>query len=266
MPQWRYVSFLVLAFSLCYLFTCKPVEAKASLFLTEDVLYLSSERRVVSVNVLNRGSRTGVFSVRWLDHTMLSNGHLKRLPTGEPEHSLVPFVRFSPRRMTLKPGQSQRIKIALKRSANAAPSKEYYSHLNVTTINDDLEATLSQKAEISETNGMHIKARMGISIPVIWRHNVEPAQVSLTVISNTSPDPEVVIEKRGEASLRAYLHVFNQRNDDLTPHPVIMYPNITSRSIPLKIEEMGEGPLRVVLSESPHRNRALTSPLIDIEL
>ncbi len=263
-----YVSLFGLTL-MCQLFSSKAAVAKASLFLTEDVLFITSEQQVTSVDVINRGSKTGVFAVRWLDHEMQADGRLERIKTGQPAHSLVPWVRFSPRRVTLRPGQSQKIKIALKRNAFTQHPKEYYSHLNVTTLNDDLEATLAQHKQNSPDSGMQIKAKIGISIPVIWRHNVQLAKPSMLWTSKNPQDFIVTVTKQGESSIRAYVHVFNYAQEPKAvagPYPVVMYPNVQSRDVKLKPEHIAGEMLKLVLSESIHPNHALTTKLAELAL
>jgi P pilus assembly chaperone PapD len=242
--------------------------AKASLYLTEDVLFLSDKRSITSVNIINRGTRTGVFEVRWLDHEMQESGALKRLKTGQALHSLAPKVRYSPRRVTLQPGKSQRIKVALKRKAKQSPAGEYYSHLNVLTINDDLESTIEQQPEKDEPAGLHVKARIGISIPVIWRHQVTAARASLSVAWAEGSKAKLRIEKEGKASLRGYIHVINQKSGQAAKPvmPVVLYPNLNNRFIELVVPDNNQEDLLVIYSASAKAEEAKDNALAQVNL
>ncbi len=243
--------------------------AKAALYLTEDVLFLSDKRQITSVDIINRGTRTGVFEVRWLDHEMQQDGVLKRIELGQLQHSLAPKVRYSPRRVTLQPGQSQRIKVALKRKAKQSPAGEYYSHLNVLTINDDLESTIElQQSADSEQQGLHVKARIGISIPVIWRHQVTAAKASLSVARAEGSKAKLRLEKKGQASLRGYIHVINQKTGQAAKPvmPVVLYPNLDNRLLELAVPDDNQEDLLVIYSASAKTEEAKDNALAQVNL
>ncbi len=229
------------------------VQAKASLYLTKDALHLEKDRRGGSVELINRGTRTGVFEVRWIDHLMQDDGSLQTFKAELSPWSLQPYVRYSPRRVTLRPGQSQRIKVAFNRRAADAPAKELFSHLNVITINDDLEQTLAQGADDNgETASLlRLNARLGISIPVIWQNAIAPAAAELALRSGIEGQQVLEVRRLGQASLRGYVH-FLTGQENRAPAapsiPLVIYPNLSSRQIALPKELASTSALEIIYS------------------
>ncbi len=258
------VRLIVFTFGLlCSASTVAASATEASLFLTPQSLIFDDKSRSQSVHVVNRGNRTGVFAVRWIDHTMTEEGRLFtwKDPAQSP-YSLQPYVRYSPRRVTLKPGESQLIRIALKKPIDQIPAGEYFSHLNVVTLNKNVEESIRHYESEQETGSTHkassiqVIARTGISIPVVWRHTDEKpaAKVDVIRLDKKSNQLELDIIRIGNVSTRGFIHVVHSKGRMeeriIQPHPLVIYPNIQLRRIQLMLGEaaLNDGELWVYYS------------------
>lgn len=257
---------IVFAFGLlCSASAVSAGATEASLFLTPQSLIFDDQSRSQSVHVVNRGNRTGVFAVRWVDHTMTEEGRLFtwKDPAQSP-FSLQPYIRYSPRRVTLKPGESQLIRIALKKPIDQVPEGEYFSHLNVVTLNKNVEDSIRQYENKQEnekahkTSSIRIVARTGISIPVIWRHTDEEPGATVEIIKFDKSNKllELDVAREGMVSARGFIHIVHSRGGAeeriMQPHPLVIYPNIPQRRVQLMLgdESLQEGELRVYYSDS----------------
>ena len=150
-----------------------PVHAwgGAVLFIYPTLIMFEGRERSATVTLTNRGDATGTFETSWSELEMTPEGGLLKVD-GDTPWSVQPYVRYSPRRVTLEPSQSQVIKIALRRDLEA-PEGEYFSHFRVLTLNSqDLGGETEAEVEPSETDAViKITARSAVAIPIIWRNS-----------------------------------------------------------------------------------------------
>lgn len=230
----------------CSMVATTVAASEASLFLTPQFIVFDDQSTSQAVHVVNRGNRTGVFAVRWIDHTMTEEGRL--FTWEDPDRSpwsLQPYVRYSPRRVTLRPGESQLVRIALKKPYDKVPIGEYFSHLNVVTLNKNVEESIRQqevgKEEEQEAGVFRVVARTGISIPVLWRHTRDQpaAEVEIDQWDPLQKLLALQVKRLGQVSTRGFLHVVIRRGEKetrlLDPHPLVIYPNISGRKVKLSL-------------------------------
>jgi P pilus assembly chaperone PapD len=220
-----------------------PAQAEASLFIYPTLVMFSGNQRSAEVTIANRGDETGTFEIGWTDMSMTEKGSL--IGHDQPtEWSMQPFVRYSPRRATLAPSESQVIKIAL-RPNESAVEREYYSHMRVVTINSGApEADAPEGQATPQAPSVAIKARTAIAIPVIWRNSrSEPALAfeSVTLDYETNAIA-VAVRRDGLLSVRGFLHVLDLDSEgELVPLaesvPLIMYPSIERRVVSVPLPE-----------------------------
>jgi fimbrial chaperone protein len=247
---------------------------QANLVLTTTSVMLDKNSRHTSVHIVNQGQRTGVFEINWLDHTMNEQGELVAWkPPLKSPWSIQPYIRYSPRRVTLGPGESQLIKVALKAQARQAEKGEYFSHLKVITINNNVEETLllakrgNNRVNKENDSTINIKSLLGISIPVIWRHDVPSPKAKLTLkeIDTTNNSLLLTINRQGLSSTRGFLHIFQDADnkDFMLPVPVVIYPNVAHREIRLSlpIEYPANGNFDIIYSDAKDNTDTLIGSL-----
>ena len=214
--------------------------AEASLFIYPTLVTFDDNRTSAEVTIANRGDEVGTFEIGFANMSMTAEGGL--VMHEEPvDWSIQPFLRYSPRRATLPPGESQVIRIALRRD-DTVPEGEYYSHLRVLTINS--AAVDGDDTGPSSEPGVSITARSAIAIPVIWRNSrAAPA----ATIDAVEPDADanaltVDVTRHGLLSARGFVHVVaggkpGDSDPIAEPMPLILYPNIDHRSVSIPLPE-----------------------------
>ena len=215
----------------------------AVLFIYPTEVIFEDNQRSAEITLANRGDETGTFEMGWTHMTMTTEGGLVKYE-GQPPWSVQPFVRYSPRRVTLAPSESQTIKIALRRSQDVAKG-EYYSHFRVLTLNsEDPSATEANAAEPSAAAGVSITARSAVAIPVIWRNSRETSSASIESVQLDVDANKLTVDVRrhGLLSVRGYLHVLGMTPDGTRgflaePVPLIIYPSIDTRTAVIELND-----------------------------
>ena len=213
----------------------------AVLFIYPTEVIFEDNIRSAEFTLANRGDETGTFEMGWTHMTMSPEGGLVKYD-GQPSWSVQPFVRYSPRRVTLAPSESQVIKIALRRSQDVAKG-EYYSHFRVLTLNsEDPSAAEANAAEPSAAAGVSITARSAVAIPVIWRNSRDRSSASIESvwIDQDANKLTVDVRRHGLLSVRGYLHLFESAPDGTRSSlaetvPLVIYPSIDTRTTTIEL-------------------------------
>lgn len=232
----------------------KPALAGAVLLIYPTQVLFEGRSRSAEVMLTNQGDAIGTFETSWMEMGMRPEGILQKRDADE--WSIQPYIRYSPRRVTLAPGESQVIKIALRPDSTAAEG-EYYTHLRILTLNqEDLDAEEPDQPTAGQA-GVNIRARSAVAIPIIWRNSDARPEILIESAHLEPLEHQVTVRVRrdGLLSARAYLHVYDERLDGTLrsvggPVQVVIYPNLDTRDMHIPIRGSVEltDAARVVLS------------------
>ena len=218
-------------------------QAGAVLFIYPTLLIFEGDERSGTITVTNRGDETGTFEMSWTDMTMNADGGLVK-HEGEAPWSLQSYVRYSPRRVTLEPLESQVIRIAVRRGLDI-PEGEYYSHFRVLTLNsEDPSADLSDAEEQVTGAVITIAARSAVAIPIVWRNSQATSSASIDSV-RIDPDANqlsVDVRRHGPLSVRGYLQVVETAPDGTRsflaePVPLVIYPSLDARTMAIELHD-----------------------------
>ena len=141
---------------------------RAELMLAPTRFVLDGTQRTVAVDVINKGNATGSYRIEIVDMAMPEVGAIREIPEGQNDpYSLKAYARISPRKVILKPGEVQKVRILL-RTPRDLKDGEYRSHLKVTLTEDNLDEAEVNKP--SKNLAIVIKPRLAFTIPIILRH------------------------------------------------------------------------------------------------
>ena len=139
---------------------------------------IDGRRSIATIGLFNKTADAGDYEIKIVDMAMTPEGQLLNFDNGAPPEitakvkTASPFLRYSPRRVTLQGSESQTIRI-MARGDNELPDGEYRSHfLAVSVPRDEQQGFSIDDAVAGDTAdgiGVQIKPRFGISIPVIVR-------------------------------------------------------------------------------------------------
>jgi P pilus assembly chaperone PapD len=135
---------------------------------------LSQKNRSTSLSVRNKGSQATTYQISLVYYEQAFDGAMTKMsnPTKEMR-SAHELIRYSPRRVSLAPGESQVVRLMVRTAKDLTPG-DYRVHIRFEEIDD-----LSKEAQKSSVVKMELKARISISIPVIYRHGEAKGEISL---------------------------------------------------------------------------------------
>ena len=96
------------------LFQAAAAVAQAPLFISPQRVELQDKRRSEVLTVTNRTGKTASYDLAMEDYTMSPEGATMLVES--MEYSARRMIRYSPRRFTLEPGQTQTIRVLARRS------------------------------------------------------------------------------------------------------------------------------------------------------
>jgi P pilus assembly chaperone PapD len=217
--------------------------AGAVLFIYPTLIMFDGNKRSATITLTNRGDAIGTFETSWTEHEMTPEGGLVKVE-GEVPWSVQPYVRYSPRRVTLEPSESQVIKVALRRDQEA-PKGEFYSHFKVVTLNSqDLQDEANEETEPQSDSAVTIRARSAVAIPIIWRNSPDEqgANIESVVFDRETNQLKIDVRRLGNLSVRGFIHVLGETPDG-TSGPLadavqlVIYPSVEKRSMAITLNE-----------------------------
>ena len=159
--------------------------ALAELMLFPTRIEMEKNQRATQVELVNRGQATASYRISVVNRRMTVTGQIVPAENAEPDERFASdMLRYSPRQVTLKAGESQTVRISLRKPGNLA-NGEYRSHLQFDRLPDvEGSADLEQTAKPASTEfAIRLTALVGASIPVIVRHGDTSANVTLDTLS-----------------------------------------------------------------------------------
>jgi P pilus assembly chaperone PapD len=189
-----------------------PFVAKAAggLLVAPTLIELDKRQHSQSLRLINGDTQAHAYRISLLNYRMDENGqlHETKEETGQDKFASG-MIRYSPRQITLKPGEAQTVRVVYRRSANLAEG-EYRSHLLFRKIPESRPPVYGEdtKSKLS----INVKAIFGITIPVIIRHGELSATGQITQVKAAQTKEgksgiSMHVERTGERSLRGNLVV-----------------------------------------------------------
>jgi len=217
-------------------------EAGAVLFIHPTLVIFEGNERSGTITLSNRGDETGTFEMSWTDMTMTPSGGLVK-NEGPAPWSLQSYVRYSPRRVTLAPLESQVVRIAVRRGLDV-PEGEYYSHFRVLTLNSEDPLAPEADADEPTSAAVVIEARSAVAVPIIWRNSRDESGASIEAVRIDQDTNQLSVDvlRHGQLSVRGFLHVFDTAADGsrsplAQPVPLVIYPNLDARTMAIELNE-----------------------------
>ena len=189
------------------------VLAAGQLMVAPTRIIFEARDRTAKVNLVNNGTETATYRLEFTRKRMTKDGNFVDVDKPLPgELFCDEMIRFSPRQVTLPPGQSQTIRLILRKPANLAAG-EYRSHLLFKAI-PKTESSSIEALDQKKANKLTIELTpvVGISIPVIVRHGDTSATVSIDNIvlgkaKNNQPAIRFALKREGNQSVYGDLSV-----------------------------------------------------------
>ncbi len=198
--------------SLLTLLLCVSAIADANLLISPTRVAFSERDRIQTVTLINSGKTEKTYRVEWTEQKVNPEGQYQELSEDEYQNFPIasPFLRYTPRQVTLAPGEKQVIKVMARRGAEM-DEHEYRSHLSFTALPNTKQAqTQVQRGGLS----MQLNMLMSYSIPVILRTSSVDATAEIEDIT-LEPNPNkslndivVTLSRKGRTSLTGSLKAY----------------------------------------------------------
>lgn len=173
--------------------TCAlPVRAQGlgNLTVTPTRVVFEGRNRSAVIALVNNGGEAAVYRISVINMRMSESGQFERIEAGKRlpgEQFADKLFRYAPRQVELAPGESQNIRLLLRKPAGLAEG-EYRSHLLIQAIPKD---GAGQSVEAPTTQGgvsINLLVIPGVSLPVIVRHGALEAQGRISDLYMLSPE------------------------------------------------------------------------------
>ena len=172
--------FLTFCFMAISALLSSQVYAAAQLMISPTRVEFEDSERTKQVHLVNNGTDTGRYRISFVRRKMLESGQIEAIEENEPGLYSDDMVRFSPRQVTLQPGQSQTVRLMLRKKRDLEDG-EYRSHLMFQALPD---ASTSDIEELASTESSKVSIKLipivGITIPVFVKQGKLSASASLS--------------------------------------------------------------------------------------
>jgi P pilus assembly chaperone PapD len=192
---------------LCLMFVSN---ARAEMLISPTRAALDTEDQRQTELILRNtsdGSRTYRLSLK--DKRVIDGkGTYQPVEDGENWPSAAKMIRFSPRQITVGPGENQTVRLSLRPPAGLEPG-EYRSHLRLQVVAEESEPSGVMEMEDPNREGVSFKLfmQMSFSIPVVVRHQIDAPEVAISDIKVVPAEGgdrrmslDVELTRTGEAS------------------------------------------------------------------
>ena len=188
------------------------VEAQGDLLVTPRRIVFEGNRQRHEITLANTGQDTATYSISFLQYHMNEDGSFEVITEPRPGQMFAdPYLRFFPRTVTLAPGESQVIRMQLRRDAGMVEG-EYRSHIYFRAV--PKERPLGEEDNLTDSTaiGIRLTPIFGITIPAIIRVGNVSARVNisdleLTKNSDNGPQLKMSFLREGNQSVYGDLTV-----------------------------------------------------------
>lgn len=158
--------------------------ADADMLISPTRAALDTKDRQAELVLRNTSEGSRTYRLEWEDKRVVDdNGTYEMVGEGENWPSAANMIRFSPRQITVGPGENQTVRLSLRPPKDLEPG-EYRSHLLLKVVAKDSEPSGVMEMDDPNREGIGFKLfmQMSFSIPIVVRHNVDPPEVAISDI------------------------------------------------------------------------------------
>lgn len=147
---------------------------QANLLITPTKITLLDADRTQEIILLNDGNERRSYRVEWSEKRVDESGDVKVLTAAEATNfpKASGFIRFSPRQVTLNPGERQIVKLIVRRPQNLKDG-DYRSYLSFIAL------PVNKPVETNGATGIQLNLLMSYSLPVLVRKGASNVQVTI---------------------------------------------------------------------------------------
>jgi len=247
---------------------CITTEVLAGLVLNPQRIVLQDRERSASLKLLNTAEEMGRYQIFFEHKFMKEDGSIVNIENPEEGGPYAgDMIRYSPRRVDIKAGGSQTIRLAVRRPKDLADG-EYISHLVLKQIPNKVEVAetnSSNAAKDSEVElALAVQPVLKLAIPVIVRKgNLETkADIdNIVPIKNDNglvTDVHFTLHREGDFSLYGNVELYEKSESGLGKRigfirGIALYDPTVKRLVRIHLDEaknLSGKPLRLRFEEN----------------
>jgi P pilus assembly chaperone PapD len=273
-PKWpvnpnRFFIFLMA------LLAITPTSQAQDLLLAPYRVVFDGSSRSQEIALINRGTKPGFYRVEFVNMVLNDKQELvESNSTDKGEKSAKDMVRASVRQVELDAGETQMIRIALRKPADL-PAGEYRTHLKITSL-PKVEAPRIDEQKPNEVN-VKLMPAYGLTIPVLVRQGRPPATATAAKagISKIEEDGsgqfDIDIKRDGDRSLFVDIDVATAPAKGkgtwvMTARGVSIYAPYSNRLFSFtvtkeQIDVIKKNKLRVLVTEIDANGKQIAKPV-----
>lgn len=205
-------------------------------------------RAAEQVVLFNRGGAGATYAIELVDLAMNEEGRLVAMSENPASaarvRSAASMIRYSPRRVTLAPGESQVVRIQVRRPTDLAPG-EYRTHFTVSALPPEDTGLAIEEAVAATASGeirIQLTTVYGVSIPLIVREGELTARASISAVApariENRPAIALTIDRSGDRSIYGDLTVALDDGSDRVIaqlRGVGVYPEVDRRHVVVEL-------------------------------
>lgn len=227
------------------------MSVRADLLISPTRALLTAQQPVTQVTLRNTGQARHTYRMEWREMRRTDTGAYQSIEQPSAADRIAsPMLRYSPRQITLEPGEMQTVRVQFQPPPTLTPG-EYRSHLRFSTVGAE---PASEPAAAGKDGAATIQIGLAFSIPVIVRvGEPEGVDVRLSRVQpriETSPQDgqtrlalDVTVERSGAYSSFGDINVHMQESSD---GPTIVLGKSTDFAV---FADAGARPITIPLRE-----------------
>jgi P pilus assembly chaperone PapD len=260
------------------------VLAGAQVSISPTRVVFEGRTRTASVTLINRGNEASTFRISFEHKRMTEDGQFETIKNPKQgEFFSDQMIRYSPRQVILPPGQSQVVRLLLRKPPDLVDG-EYRSHMLFREVPEQQSRSIEAQTSKQKQMIISIKPVLGISIPVIVRQGKTSAEVQLVKarLTNISPDKtkgvlELKMQRTGNRSVYGDILATYRKNENDKKGVVVaqingiaVYTPNDTRTVKLPVQaparvKLDGGRIVVVYRTSPKEgNKVLAQGLAEV--
>lgn len=247
--------------------------ASATITITPTIVTIEGRQRYADVNLINTSDKTQTYELGWRFFKMAEGtGTYEVVEQSVTDFDLTKSLIFSPKRVTLAPHATQKIRLALRLSGEPPAPGDYRAHLEFTQTRESANA-IGQSSVTGEKGKMQvgIGVNVAFSIPVIYRVGETDMAITLGEITTRLNEKQHILETLvpvtrtgGAFGLAGDLTIYHTPLDGKETmvgqiQNANIFPEAKTRlfEVGLNTDKLQNGTLRVVLKDSDAKKNTI---------
>lgn len=205
-PKKNLIKIIALSIGACFLFNAGNALAT---FISPQRVFIKKNQRTATMTILNESKETVAYTFEWQHRAQKNGGEIILFKEGEalpPKYKpLDKYVQYSPRRIILKPGQKQRLRMLVRRTPDMQEG-EYHSHIQ---IKGDPLIEDAEQGVVGKMGGA-VQTRVYVAIPVFLQHGNTTLDFDVTHAQLLKKDGKDFInfQVKNRSTRSAYINLF----------------------------------------------------------